>query len=239
MLNQTNNVMRRRGLLPCFVVMLGFSAVAGFAQDVPPVLAGNEQTVSGEQNANLSSSPSAQVVVQSISGGGSSYRMTPNAPGMPSFAGGPCMGTSVSASTAIPGVSFGGGISKEDEACQRRNWVQTLIGASQHMSPEDSLFMKRLVFEVMRDDEYLAPAFARLGVAPPTNTVKKNFWGQPKTTPNSAVAAGSSETVARAAISAARPVARAAESCVIVVAESAPLQMKDLLSSRGCEVLAR
>lgn len=246
MLNQASNVKLRRSLAPCLVLMLGFSACSALAQDVPvllPALAGNEQTVSGEQNSNLTSSPTANVTVQSITGGGSSYRMTPNAPGMPTFAGGPCIGASMAASGAIPGVSIGGGVSKEDESCQRRNWVQTLIGASQSMSPEDALFMKRLAFEVMRDDEYLSPAFARLGVAPPTNTVQKNFWGKPRASNyDVAVATSGAEAAAPQAVAAddaPRPVARAAQGCVVVVAASAPAPMKDLLGSQGCEVLVR
>jgi hypothetical protein len=244
MFNQINEVMLRRGLAPCFALMLGLSATTGFAQEDLPDLSTNGQSVSGQQNANLNSSPTAQVVVQSV-GGGSGYRMTPNAPGMPSFAGGPCIGTAVSASAAIPGVSLGGGSSTEDEACQRRNWVQTLLGASQHMSPEDSLFMKRLAIEVMRDDEYLSPAFSRLGVEAPIQAVEENFWGQPRRV--RAVEADSAAPVSRAsapAVSPAvtpapQPIARAATSCVTVVAASAPSQMKALLGSQGCEVVVR
>jgi hypothetical protein len=236
-MTQSNKSMLRRGLAPCFGLLLSFSAATCFAQESPP----DGTVASLDSNNSLTSSPTAQVIVQSISGGGSSYRMTPNAPSMPSFAGGPCIGTSVSASGAIPGVSFGGGVSKEDEACQRRNWVQTLIGAAQHMSPEDSLFMKRLAFEVMRDDEYLSPAFSRLGVAPTTPSVEKNFWGQPKRA--KAAAGGRDTPVSRAstanATPAPQPIARAAKSCVTVLAASAPAQMKDILSRQGCDVVIR
>jgi hypothetical protein len=240
MFNQINEVILRRGLAPCFALMLGLSATTGFAEEVPSDLTTNGQAVSGEQNATLNSSPTAQVVVQSV-GGGSGYRMTPNAPGMPSFAGGPCIGTAISASAAIPGVSLGGGSSTEDEACQRRNWVQTLLGASQHMSPEDSLFMKRLAIEVMRDDKYLSPAFSRLGVEAPFQAVEENFWGQPRRV--RAVEADSAALVSRASTPdvtpASQPIARAATSCVTVVAASAPEQMKALLGSQGCEVVVR
>jgi hypothetical protein len=242
MLKQISNAMLKRKLVPCFVLLFDFGAFGAFAQSLPSVLAGNEQTVSGEQNSNLTSSPTANVTVQSITGGGASYRMTPNAPGMPSFAGGPCLGTGVAASGAVPGVSFGGGVTKEDESCQRRNWVQTLIGASQSMSPEDALFMKRLAFEVMRDDEYLAPGFARLGIAAPTNTVRKNIWGKPKVVTAAAVAdapIGAPATVAPKPIKAPRAAAKAAAGCVVVVAASAPEQMKNLLSTKGCEVVSR
>jgi hypothetical protein len=240
MFNQINEVMLRRGLAPCFALMLGLSAATGFAEEDLPDLSTNGSSSFGENNNNMQSSPTATVVVQSV-GGGSDYRMTPNAPGMPSFAGGPCIGTAVSASAAIPGVSLGGGSSTEDEACQRRNWVQTLLGASQHMSPADSLFMKRLAIEVMRDDKYLSPAFSRLGVEAPIQAVEENFWGQPRRV--RAVEADSAAPVFRASAPsvtpAPQPIARAATSCVTVVAASAPSQMKALLGSQGCEVIVR
>jgi hypothetical protein len=240
MFNQINEVMLRRGLVPCFALMLGLSAATGFAEEDLPDLSTNGSSAFGENHNNMQSSPTATVVVQSV-GGGSDYRMTPNAPGMPSFAGGPCIGTAVSASAAIPGVSLGGGSSTEDEACQRRNWVQTLLGASQHMSPEDSLFMKRLAIEVMRDDKYLSPAFSRLGVEAPIQAVEENFWGQPRRV--RAVEADSAAPVFRASAPsvtpAPQPIARAATSCVTVVAASAPSQMKALLGSQGCEVIVR
>jgi hypothetical protein len=232
LLRELIGVLLRHGMLTCVVGLLAFGAESGLAQTALPDLSTNDQNVSGEQNVDLSSNPTANVTVQSISGGGASYRMTPNAPGMPSFAGGPCIGTSVSASGAIPGVSFGGGASKEDDACQRRNWVQALIGASQHMSSNDALFMKRLAFEVMRDDEYLAPAFARLGVAPTIQpTRSKAGAAGPE-------ASKGSEPRTRSAPEP-RPIARASKSCVTVLAESAPAQMKSLLSRQGCEVIAR
>jgi len=251
MLTYQTRRMLRIGLGPCLVLALMFVATESRAQEPPPpiVPTSNNQNVSGEQTTTQTSSPSAQVVVQSISGGGSNYRMTPNAPGMPSFAGGPCIAASAAASAAVPGVSIGGGVSKEDEACQRRNWVQTLVGASQQMSPEDALFLKRLAYEVMRDDEYLSPAFARLGVAPPTNSVRKNIFGRPQTVtapipaaalPAAEPAVGAPDrSTQSAAASRAAPVARASKDCVVVVAQSVPAQMKSLLSGRGCQVLVR
>jgi hypothetical protein len=238
-----SEVLLRVRLVVSLVLLVGLSPVNVSAETLPSVLAGNQQNVSGEQNTTQTSSPSANVTVQSITGGGASYRMTPNAPGMPSFAGGPCVGTGVAASGAVPGVSFGGGVSKEDESCQRRNWVQTLIGASQSMSPEDALFMKRLAFEVMRDDEYLSPGFARLGIEAPTNTVRKNIWGNPKVvsaaTATSDLPIGYVDTLDQGPIEVSRPYAKAVAGCVVVVAESAPEQMKSLLTSKGCEVVVR
>ena len=83
---------------------------------------------------------------------------TPNGPPLPSFSGGPCLGTSASVGGSAPGISIGGGYSREDEACQRRNWVQTLIGAAQHMTPEEAALMRRLALEVMRGQLSLSAA---------------------------------------------------------------------------------
>lgn len=89
---------------------------------------------------------------------------TPAAPGMPSFAGGPCTGAGTTASTSLAGVALGGGKTTLDESCQRRNWVQTLLGASQHMTPKESELMVRLAVEVMREDPYLAGPMERVGL---------------------------------------------------------------------------
>lgn len=74
------------------------------------------------------------------------------------------MGEGVAGSTSIAGVAVGAGKSTLDESCQRRNWVQTLIGASQHMSEEEKRVMMRVAVEVMRDDPYLAGALERAGL---------------------------------------------------------------------------
>ena len=103
------------------------------------------------------------------SSGGNSFDLSnnqnsPAAPGMPSFAGGPCAGEGTTGSTSLAGVAIGGGKMTLDESCQRRNWVQTLLGASQHMSNKDSQLMVRLAVEVMREDPYLAGPMERVGL---------------------------------------------------------------------------
>lgn len=94
----------------------------------------------------------------------SNSRSNPNAPGLPSFGGGPCVGEGMAASTSLAGVAIGGGKSTIDDSCQRRNWVQALIGASQHMKPEDASILMRVAVEVMRDDPYLAGPMERVGL---------------------------------------------------------------------------
>lgn len=199
------------------------------AEEDPPTTTelGTSSSSADANNTNTNSaSPTAQVVVQSITGSGSQYRMTPNAPSMPSFAGGPCIGTSATASGAIPGISFGAGVSKEDASCQRRNWVQTLIGASEHLTPEDGVLMKRLAFEVMREDEYLAGPFQRLGLGLPTEADEKAVR---KSTQNAKPAAKPAKKAA----------ARFDTGCVVVVASSAPAGIAQVLGKRGCRILKR
>lgn len=103
------------------------------------------------------------------SSGGNQFDMSnnensPAAPGMPSFAGGPCTGAGSTASTSVAGVALGGGKTTLDDSCQRRNWVQTLLGASQHMTQKESELMVRLAVEVMREDPYLAGPMERVGL---------------------------------------------------------------------------
>lgn len=220
---------RLRGI--AFFCALGVAAVfAGqeaSAQTVSDGISSTQSNTDVKTEANLSSDPSASIIVQSITGG-SGGRATPNAPGLPSFAGGPCLGTSVAASSALPGVSLGAGMSKEDESCQRRNWIQTLIGASQHMSPEDALIMNRLAFQIMREDKYLAGPMARVGIPslPDDNARRGNT---PKPTVLSKAAAAPAE----------KPVARLASVCTVIVPKSRPDAMVALLAARGCAVVVK
>lgn len=105
---------------------------------------------------------------QSSSGGNqfdlSNNENSPAAPAMPSFAGGPCTGEGTTASTSVAGVAIGGGKTSLDDSCQRRNWVQTLLGASQHMNAKEAQMMVRLAVEVMREDPYLAGPMERVGL---------------------------------------------------------------------------
>ncbi len=207
-------------------LLLGGIAGAGVAlgQTVSEPTSNTQSSTDVNTEATTNANPTASIVVQSISGG-SSMRATPNAPGLASFAGGPCIGTSMAASSAIPGVSFGGGVSKEDESCQRRNWIQTLIGAAQHMSPEDGLLMTRLAFQIMREDKYLAGPMARVGIPlleddqtqKSADTAQKGSGSEPKP----------------------EPVAHIAPVCTVVVPSSRPDGLSSLLALRGCAVVRR
>lgn len=210
-----------------FLCAVAFSVIAGGqmarAQTASDSLTSTQSNTQLNTEAELNANPSASIIVQSITGG-SGQRATPNAPGMPSFAGGPCLGTSVSASSAIPGVSLGAGMSKEDESCQRRNWIQTLIGAAQHMQPEDALIMNRLAFQIMREDKYLAGPMERVGI--------------PSLTEDDAGHSGRQDAPKPAA-AAEKPVARMASVCTVVVPKSRPDAMVALLAARGCAVVVK
>lgn len=207
-------------------VVLGSVAGSGVAlgQTVSEGISNTQSSTDVNTEATTNANPTASIVVQSISGG-SSMRATPNAPGLASFAGGPCIGTSMAASSAIPGVSFGGGVSKEDESCQRRNWIQTLIGASQHMSPEDSLLMTRLAFQIMREDKYLAGPMARVGI--------------PLLEDDQASKNAEKDAVNSGKAPKAEPVAHIAPVCTVVVPSSRPEGLSSLLALRGCAVVRR
>lgn len=194
-------------------------AKMGKAQTVAPA---SPATATSSTSASNTSNPTAQVNVQSVSGGGSSNSLpaTPMAPGMPSFAGGPCLGPSSVFSASLPGLSFGRGNNVEDGSCQRRNWVQTLIGVAQHVSPQDRLFYDKLAFQVMREDPYLQGAFQRLGVPPISDA-------------NQAKTADVTSRV-KPKIQIVRSVP--SKTCVVVIPIDAPALITSILAKRGCRV---
>ena len=161
-----------------------------------------------------------------FSGGGG--KPVPNGPPLPSFAGGPCIGSSASLGGSGPGFSIGGGIAREDESCQRRTWVQTLIGASQHMTPEEAYQMRRLAFEIMREDEYLAGAFQRMGY-PSLEPNRNNRVSQTNLVQGAPAASGP-----RLTTSTKNRVAVASPTCWAVISASSPAVLKDALKARGC-----
>lgn len=233
-----------RAVALCFVAFLGMGLQAQ-ATDAPPVqttstvsdaLSSTGSAANASQTASNQSNPVAQVVVNSITGSGSSYKMPPNAPSISGFAGGPCTGTTTGGSGAIAGLSLGVGRSETDDSCQRRNWIQTLLGAAQHMSPEDSAFMTRLAVEVMRDDAYLSGPFQRLGVAPPAATGKSIAASFVSNDQKPAVAAQKPAVQAKPVKLAADHVSK---SCLVVGAETMPASVKTLFAARGCEILVK
>lgn len=159
---------------------------------------------------------------------------TPNGPPLPSFSGGPCLGTSASVGGSAPGISIGGGYSREDEACQRRNWVQTLIGAAQHMTPEEAALMRRLALEVMREDEYLSDAFQRLGypsVDPKDNPPQPEPREERVSTRNDDRGDEEGSTLSR---STKGRIGTPSPTCVAVIGANSPEVLKKAIMARGC-----
>lgn len=169
----------------------------------------------------------------SSSGGG---RNTPPGPNLPSFAGGPCTGPGTGVSASGPGFSVGAGRSFEDEACQRRNWVQTLVGVSQHMPEVEANELKRVAIAIMMQDKYVGPAFEALGY-------DTSSPGQPQKRPQSTAVNFAQQPTSQAAAGQQRqrqPVrASMSQSCVAVVPSNASPQFRQLVAARGCEIRAR
>lgn len=133
------------------------------------VAVGLPAQVLGQEVSNLYGVDTENAANSAALSGGNTFdfsnsRSNPPAPGLPSFAGGPCVGAGTAASTSIAGVALGAGKSTLDDSCQRRNWVQALIGASQHMSDDEARVLLQVAVEVMRDDPYLAGPMERVGL---------------------------------------------------------------------------
>jgi hypothetical protein len=212
-------------------LLLSTSAIMAQSADSQSLSGGSNTSANVETATTLSASP----VAGSMSGGNvfdfssSGRTANPNAPSLGSFAGGPCIGEQRNASTSIAGIALGGGMATIDESCSRRNWIQTLIGASQHMPEADAAVLRRLALEVMRDDPLLEPALARMGLS--VNSVT-----QTNSRPAARRANGDSEIAPSRST---RPVARVAEGCAVVLASNAPAGFVSLLSDRGCEINIR
>ena len=189
---------------------------------------------SAQSNTDVAVNPNLNTDVNASSGGNvfdfsSSGRNAPPGPNLPSFAGGPCMGVSGGVSASMPGFAVGGGRSFEDESCQRRNWVQTLVGVSQHMPQVEANELKRVAIALMMQDEFVGPAFESLGYDTAT--------GQQRRTQAAPVAA-----VGRAAPQpAVREPLRASmgSGCITVVPANASAAFRTLLEARGCAVRTR
>jgi hypothetical protein len=198
--------------------------------------AGSPTSVEASTNVNTTLTP--ENTASSQSGGNvfdfssSGGRNTPPGPSLPSFAGGPCMGVSGGISAAGPGFALGAGRSFEDEACQRRNWVQTLIGVSQHMPEAEANELKRVAITLMMQDDYLAPAFAALGY----DTANPRPQARPTVSAPSA-----RQTQQRSQRQSAPPPqpAQMAQTCVTVVPASVSPEFMSVLRDRGCNVQIR
>jgi len=216
----------------CFILFC--LAPASEAQTTIPA---SGTSVDANTDVDMQANPASNSTAQSggnvfdFSSGG---RNTPPGPSLPSFAGGPCMGVSGGVSAAGPGFAIGAGRSFEDKACQRRNWVQTLVGVSQHMPAAEASELKRVAITLMMQDEFLAPAFAALGY----DTEKP---GQPRQATTQVAAANEAASQPARRSEAARTPVRGAmnKGCVTVVPASASPNFIALLEKRNCTVEVR
>jgi hypothetical protein len=218
-------------LFSCFV---GHAAVSETQNTTPSAATSVEATTAVDMDANPESNSTAQSGGNVFDFSSSGGRNTPPGPSLPSFAGGPCMGVSGGVSAAGPGFAIGAGRSFEDKACQRRNWVQTLVGVSQHMPAAEASELKRVAITLMMQDEFLAPAFAALGY----DTEKP---GQPRQAASSVAAVTGAASQPARQIEAVRTPVRGAmnQDCVTVVPASASPNFIKLLENRGCAVQTR
>lgn len=154
-----------------------------------------------------------------------------NAPSLPSFAGGACMGVSAGLSASLPGFGIGGGRSFDDESCQRRNWVQTLIGAAERMPQTEANELKRVAVVVMMQDPILAPAFRELGynvAAPGTEVTSARAQSA---TANAR--AGKERQIVKASVG------EMAGNCTVVLPKNASAKFEAMVLARGCTISRR
>ena len=156
------------------------------------------------------------------------------APALPSFAGGPCMGVSGGMSASLPGFGIGGGRSFDDVSCQRRNWVQTLIGAAERMPETEARELKRVAVVVMMQDPILGPAFKELGynTEVPGAEVSSAKGNRSRAVEPEAATKKSSKKVEAS-------IGSMAEVCSAVVPKNAPASFIQAVEGRGCVVRMR
>jgi hypothetical protein len=195
--------------------------------------------VQTDTNVDVTASP--QSGAQSSSGGNvfdfssGGGRNTPPAPSLPSFAGGPCTGPGSGVSASGPGFAIGAGKSFEDEACQRRNWVQTLVGVSQHMPEVEANELKRVAIALMMQDKYVGPAFEAIGY----DTSNPGQIRKRSEAPQSGTAQAPGSPVRQTTSKAAPVRASMSSGCVAVVPNNASEQFKKLVAARGCQIRSR
>lgn len=226
---QINSVSGSRGARLLAVVAVAFAFLAGDA--------GAEVTGGGSASSNVNVDGNTEVKNDATaqSGGNvfdfssSGGRNAPPAPSVGAFGGNSCVGPGTAVSGSAPGFSVGYGRSFEDEACQRRNWVQTLLGSAQHMPEAEAEALKRVALELMMQDEYAGPAFEALG-----------FESAAKRKEREAAARADAEAASatrRAPREPEQRLGRMAEACTVVVPAGAPAAMKALLESQNCRVV--
>ncbi len=201
------------------------------AQENQPQTVGSPNA---DANVDIDSQNEVNNDANSQSGGNvfdfsSSSRNTPPAPSIGAFGGGSCVGPGHAMSGSAPGFSLGYGQSLEDESCQRRNWVQTLIGAAQHMPEQEANALKKAAIEIMMQDKYAGEAFRALGYESAKERRENAQEQQP------AKAADRSQDRASATRSApSRTNGKLAGTCTVVIPRGAPAAMVRLLKAQGC-----
>jgi hypothetical protein len=213
-----------------FLLVVGLTTGAAVAQN--STLDGSAtNSASNAQVSGLTASNQNGNDAQAQSGGNvfdfsNKSKSMGNAPSLPSFAGGACMGVSGGVSASLPGIGIGGGRSFDDESCQRRNWVQTLIGAAERMPQNEANELKRVAIVVMMQDPILAPAFRELGynVAAPGTEVSS---AKAHSAPSSAKSSNNRQVV-KASVGA------MAENCTVVLPKNASAAFEAMVASRGC-----
>lgn len=207
-------------------------ALALFAGTVGAEVTGGgtaSSSVNVDGNTEVINDASAQSGGNVFDFSSSGGRNAPPAPSMGAFGGGSCVGQGTAVSGSAPGFSVGYGRSFEDDACQRRNWVQTIIGSAQHMPEAEAQALKRVALEMMMQDEYAGPAFEALGYE---SAAKRNE--------REAAARKEAEAANASRRSPREPeqrLGRMAEACTVVVPAGAPAAMKTLLSNQSCRVV--
>lgn len=159
-----------------------------------------------------------------------SSRNAPPGPSIGAFGGASCVGPGGAFSGSAPGLSLGYGRSFEDESCQRRNWVQTLIGAAQHMPEQEANALKKAAIEIMMQDKFAGEAFSALGYESAKDRREKALTQQ-KAAP---APSGRQQPAAAPNRAPVRTSGRLASSCTVVVPRGTPAAMARLLKSKGC-----
>ncbi len=214
-------------------LLMAFHPVPVHAQNTTPATATSVEALT---DVNLQANPASNSTAQS---GGNVFdfsnksgKNTPSGPSLPSFAGGACMGVSGGVSAAGPGFAIGAGRSFEDESCQRRNWVQTLVGVAQHMPPMEANELKRVAIALMMQDAFVGPAFEALGY-----DTSRPGQPQKRVAPAAADAAPRGEERQQVVRAPVRGAMNAG--CSTVVPANASNEFRTLLEKRGCAVQIR
>lgn len=215
----------------CFALGLSWMTTA-HAQSADQTNNNVEASTDVDVTSDPESSSSAQSGGNVFDFSSDSGRNTPSAPNLPGFAGGPCTGPGAGVSASGPGFAIGAGKSFEDEACQRRNWVQTLIGASQHMPEAEANELKRVAIAIMMQDKYVGEAFTSLGydTTNPGQQQRPRQQAAARTESGQAVQRSTRREPARASMSA---------NCVAVVPANASPRFRELVAARGCTLRSR